>query len=170
VKDHFLAEFMDLRRAIGKDLWYLAAALAFYSARTMALITAPAGFLTDFASIPRFFHRLIPKNGTYDAAAVLHDFLYAIGLYTKEICDLIFLDALILLCGPRPVFTGSKWSKAYAAHLLAVSKWKAEIARAKAMYQAVKWFGFSAWNAHRKNQRPEDKLPSGHNPNETRIA
>ena len=35
----------------------------------------PAGFETDFASVPRVFTWLIPRYGRYTKAAILHDFL-----------------------------------------------------------------------------------------------
>lgn len=40
------------------------------------LIEAPAGFVTDFASIPRLLWTLIPPRGRYNRAAIIHDFLY----------------------------------------------------------------------------------------------
>lgn len=39
--------------------------------------TVPAGFRTDFASIPGFLQSLAPKLGSHNRAAVLHDWLYA---------------------------------------------------------------------------------------------
>ena len=39
------------------------------------LITAPKGYRTDFASIPRFFQRLMPPIGTHGKAAVIHDII-----------------------------------------------------------------------------------------------
>jgi hypothetical protein len=38
-------------------------------------ITVPPGFKTDFASVPWFFRRFIPKTGKYNEAAVIHDYL-----------------------------------------------------------------------------------------------
>ncbi len=38
----------------------------------------PKGFKTDFASIPRIFQALVPKNGSHDAAAIIHDYLYRV--------------------------------------------------------------------------------------------
>jgi hypothetical protein len=37
--------------------------------------TVPAGFITDFASVPRIFYWLVPTYGAYTKAAILHDFL-----------------------------------------------------------------------------------------------
>lgn len=38
------------------------------------IITIPAEFPTDLASIPRFLWSLLPPNGVWEKAAVLHDF------------------------------------------------------------------------------------------------
>jgi len=34
----------------------------------------PAGFRTDLATVPRIFWAILPPNGVYERAAVLHDF------------------------------------------------------------------------------------------------
>lgn len=39
-------------------------------------LTVPAGFVFDFASIPRFATWLVPKLGKYNKAACVHDYLY----------------------------------------------------------------------------------------------
>jgi hypothetical protein len=39
-------------------------------------VRVPIGFVTDFASIPRAFWSLLPPDGTYCYAAVIHDYLY----------------------------------------------------------------------------------------------
>jgi hypothetical protein len=40
------------------------------------LITVPAGMTTDLASVPRFAWSLVPPDGLWIRAAVVHDFLY----------------------------------------------------------------------------------------------
>lgn len=40
-------------------------------------ITVPASFITDLASIPRPFRNMLPPDGPWAKAAVLHDALYA---------------------------------------------------------------------------------------------
>jgi hypothetical protein len=40
------------------------------------IIVVPAGFVTDFASIPRILWSIRPPQGFYQWAAVVHDFLY----------------------------------------------------------------------------------------------
>lgn len=59
-------------------------------------IKLPAGFVTDFASIPRLLHSLVPPTGKYGKAAVIHDFLYrsqGIAVSRKE-ADQVFEEAM----------------------------------------------------------------------------
>lgn len=132
----FLSKFV-LEREIGGNRWVLAEELRYYSelfktpGRWPGDIQVPKGFVTDFASIPRFFHRLLPQNGEYDAPAVVHDFLYATAPCDKAAADLVFLEAM---------------------ESIGVSWWKRT-----AMYQAVKWFGFVAWNNHRRQQEQRER-------------
>jgi len=58
------------------------------------VITVPAGFVTDFASVPRGLWNIVPRWGRHGEAAVLHDYLYDIGVYTRKECDKIFLVAM----------------------------------------------------------------------------
>jgi len=44
--------------------------------------TVPAGFVTDFASIPRFFWRILPPWSEHMRAAVLHDWFYSVAYAT----------------------------------------------------------------------------------------
>ena len=83
--------------------------------------TVPAGFETDFASIPKPLLALpfIRWRHKFNKAAVIHDWLY----YTKEVdrktADRIFLEALLVLGIPR---------------------WKAYL-----FYAAVRLFGWTHW-------------------------
>jgi hypothetical protein len=62
------------------------------------VITVPAGFETDWASVPWFADGLIPAFGPHARPAILHDYLYATrglnGWYSRKRCDEIFLEAL----------------------------------------------------------------------------
>lgn len=87
-------------------------------------LVVPAGFETDFASIPRGLWNLLPKLDRHLLAAVLHDWLYSTAIVTKPEADAIFLAAM---------------------KDLGVPVWKRW-----AMYLAVRLFGRGAWNAHRK--------------------
>jgi Protein of unknown function (DUF1353) len=70
-------------------------------------LTIPAGWKTDFASIPRPFWALLPPTGQYGLAAVVHDWLWnhpaldsGKTLSAAEV-DSIFLDAMAELNVPR---------------------------------------------------------------------
>jgi hypothetical protein len=68
------------------------------------LVTVAAGFVTDFATVPRLFWTLLPASGKYNRAAVIHDWLYARRRIEtadggtrkpdRSECDWIFLEAL----------------------------------------------------------------------------
>lgn len=111
----------------GDDLrWRLIRPLIYrvHSGRGQLSITVPRGFVTDFASIPRVFWRVILPTGSHREAAVIHDYLYAVGDRHKAVADAIFLEAMTVLGVPR-------WRR-----------W--------AMFFAVLCFGWHAWNAHRQ--------------------
>lgn len=61
-------------------------------------ITVPAGFVTDFASIPRIFWTFLPPWGKYGKAAIVHDYLYQTGIRTRKVSDLIFLEIMENSC------------------------------------------------------------------------
>ncbi len=89
-------------------------------------IEVPAGFLTDFASIPRIFWSILGHPmGRYAAAAVLHDYLYFKGLYSRKRCDQIFKEAMAVLNVPK--------------------------LKRKLIYRFVRLLGKCAWNWHRRN-------------------
>lgn len=123
---------LDLEYIDGRE-WLVKAPLAYFSDIAGA-ICVPGGEKTDFASVPRFFHRILPPtgdgpNGRYGPAAVIHDHLYTTGQVKKEITDLVFLEAM---------------------ECLEVAFW-----RRVSMYYAVKFFGAKAWNDHRKQDKKD---------------
>lgn len=83
-------------------------------------IEVPRGFETDFASVPRVFWAIIPPDGKYSQAAVLHDYLYHSKIRSRKASDEIFLEAM---------------------EVLGVSWW-----RRKVMYYAVWSFGWLPWD------------------------
>ncbi|EAO9544549.1 DUF1353 domain-containing protein [Salmonella enterica subsp. houtenae] len=88
------------------------------------VISVPAGFITDLASVPRIFWTPLPPGGKYAKAAIIHDYLYDNALRTKKEADLIFLDEMTVL---------------------GVPKWKRIV-----MYLAVRWFGRGMYGKERK--------------------
>jgi len=90
-------------------------------------IEIPTGFITDFASVPRIFWNLISPWGRHGKAAVLHDFLYATGQFTRKRSDDILLEAMGVL--------GVPW----------IDRWT--------IYLGVRAGGWLAWAEHRKRDR-----------------
>lgn len=90
------------------------------------IISAPTGFVTDFASVPKIFWSILPPNGKYGKAAVIHDYCYATACYGKIKSDLIFLEGM---------------------KVLKVKRWKRNT-----MYTAVVLFGGWAWYKQRLKQ------------------
>ncbi len=72
-----------------------------YITKKNEVIKVPIGFLSDFASIPRFFYRMIgPPTGRYGPSAIVHDYLYHTKKYTRRKSDAIFLEAMGVLGVP----------------------------------------------------------------------
>lgn len=105
-----------------KDYWITARPFRYYvgSEGSDDFIDVPEGFKTDFASVPRPFWTILPPDGDYTQAAVLHDFLYTTKPRTRDASDKIFLEAM---------------------QVLEVDEWKAQI-----MFWAVHTFGQIAWD------------------------
>jgi len=58
------------------------------------MIVIPAGYVTDFATIPRFLWWLLPPTGRYEYAALVHDRLYGMHNRQRLECDRLFLAAM----------------------------------------------------------------------------
>jgi hypothetical protein len=57
-------------------------------------VIVPAGFVTDFASIPKVFWSALKPDGEYAHAAVFHDYLYWTQSGSKEDADLTLKYAM----------------------------------------------------------------------------
>ena len=73
-----------------------------YVAESGERIEIPAGFLTDYASIPKMFRNIYEPSGPARFPAILHDFLYqrrGYGIYykTRAETDALFLEAMRLV-------------------------------------------------------------------------
>lgn len=63
-----------------------------------ARIVVPVGYITDFASIPPVARMAFPPFGRHAKAAVLHDWLYAVGEPNRKwFADQVFRDAMMEL-------------------------------------------------------------------------
>jgi hypothetical protein len=72
------------------EWWVLTSSIPNRIGRSTEIITVPRGFVTDLASIPRFFWSAFPKTGPYMSAAILHDYLYWDQRCTRTQADEIF--------------------------------------------------------------------------------
>lgn len=76
---------------IGKNKWMLLSPLVYIGTST---ITVPAGFETDFASVPQFaWWFCAPCAGNHAKPAVLHDFLCE-TTSNQKLTDKLFLEAM----------------------------------------------------------------------------
>ena len=67
-------------RRVDASFWELVDPLVYRGDRDRFVV--PAGFRTDFASVPRLVAWLIPRYGAYTLAAILHDWLADEGIQT----------------------------------------------------------------------------------------
>ncbi|EDV2652081.1 DUF1353 domain-containing protein [Salmonella enterica subsp. diarizonae] len=87
---------------LGHYNWRVYEPFEFYlSDDSSDVISVPAGFVTDLATVPRIFWILLPPDGKYAKAAIIHDYLYDNALRTKYEADRIFLDGMKVLGVPR---------------------------------------------------------------------
>ena len=98
------------------------------------IIEVPAGFISDFASIPRFIQGLFPRFGKYNAAAIVHDWLFIHGKIEGRPIEQKLADRIFLAIMRK---TKCGWRKT-------------------PMYIAVRMFGRHLWN---KNRRNESDIP-----------
>ena len=82
----------------------------------------PAGFVSDGASIPRFFHRLLPP-AEFAREALIHDYLYAV-CWPRIMADATMYQVMVELGRPA---------------------WKRD-----AIFLGVRGFGWKAWNEHHR--------------------
>jgi hypothetical protein len=82
-------------RVVSDTEWELSEPLQ-YTGNTETFVV-PAGFRTDFASVPRMFVWLLPSYGRYTRAAILHDFLCdesTAGRFDRDDADGLFRRAM----------------------------------------------------------------------------
>lgn len=114
---------------IGLRLWRVEREFTYHigTENSNETITVPIGTVTDFASVPRLFWILMPPDGVYTQAAVLHDFLYQTQQYIRRKADYIFLEAMGILGVPR--------------------------LQRQTMWLAVRLWGWIPWNARKSKVR-----------------
>lgn len=107
--------------------WILQRAFAYVEDEPSNRIVVPAGFVTDFASVPRLFWNFCPPaDPEYSAAAIVHDRLYETHELTKAETDDLFYRAMKVNGTPR---------------------WKRKL-----IWAAVHWFGGKAYETGPQRQ------------------
>lgn len=118
----FLSE-LRVENASGQDdgKWRLTAPLVYQSDVAGATFTAPAGMVTDFASVPRAPFAYMLFGDRASEASVIHDYLYGSHLVPRAMADAVLREASAV--------TGVSW-----------------FAR-NSMWLGVRAFGWLHWNS-----------------------
>lgn len=85
----------------GDGRWVLRRSLA-YRSFLLGLVTVPAGFDTDFASVPRVPVVFWLTGDTAKEAAVVHDWLYRTQKVTRKMADQVLAEAATCGIPPEP--------------------------------------------------------------------
>ena len=104
-----------------RAIWKLTAHLVYEDEKYHVIV--PAGFETDFASVPRLPLMYLLAGDTAHEAAVIHDYLYRINGISRREADALFYRIMLETGEPR-------W-------------------RAWMMYSAVRVGGWRTWNKYR---------------------
>lgn len=106
----------------------LLASLRFWSSR-IGMIEIPAGFSTDFASVPRLPIVFWLTGDSAHEASVVHDWLYRTQEFPRRTADAVFLDAMSV--SVPPVVRWRRWAMWAGVRLLGWIAWR-ENRRARA--------------------------------------
>lgn len=90
-------------------------------------IEIPAGFITDFGSVPAVLHWIVSPQGKGKGAYVLHDWLYHTGERSRLVSDAI-LDEALGVCGVSWI-------------------------QRKLVWRGLRLFGWVAWAGHRRREK-----------------
>ncbi len=94
-------------------------------------VSVPIGFISDLASVPRVFWSILPRQGRYAYAAMIHDYLYWEQGRPREEADTIFK--------------------------IAMEDSQVDGAVVETLYRAVSIFGESAWKHNTKLKAAGEK-------------
>lgn len=74
--------------------WRLGAPLHWTIGSSGVTLVVPANFVHDSTSVPRLFWSLLPPNGKYSRAAIIHDYLYWAQTCTRTQADNLLMIAM----------------------------------------------------------------------------
>jgi len=86
-------ELVDDDENDGRGAWRVTLPLV-YESDIAGTIAVPAGFVTDFASVPRIPVAYWLAGDTAHAPAVIHDFLYSTGETSRATADAVLCEAM----------------------------------------------------------------------------
>ncbi len=106
--------------------------------RTGQVVTVPAGFVTDFASVPWYARSVINVLGRHSIPAIVHDYLYWEQRCTREEADAILKEAM--------------------------AEYESSTFDQKVVYYAVTYGAGGAWNENAQDRKAGyiRVLPEGH--------
>lgn len=119
--DHLQVELVSDSTNGGRGTWRLIAPLVYQSDVAGMTFTVPAGFETDFASVPRTPVAFLLTADSAHEASALHDWLYSEHPVARDVADAVLREASIV--------TG-------------VPAWRAAL-----MFWGVRAFGWSHWGS-----------------------
>lgn len=123
----FLSDLIARRTA---GVWTLEAPLKYQSDRLGFLVTVPADFRTDLASVPRLPLAFLLAGDTAHEAAVVHDYLYqahtALGV-ARDDADYVFWEAMNVSRPPEPAWR--RWLMWSQVRLWGWSAWETAMSR-----------------------------------------
>ena len=134
----------------GRSLWALHDTLSYQPSNASHVITVPKGCVTDLTSIPRLFWTLLPPDGPWVKAAVIHDYLYATqgsGQLPAGVPG-----------SKQPVgITREPYSRAESDWILrdALANRGVDVLRRNLIWAAVRIGGHRAWNRSGETKRRE---------------
>jgi Protein of unknown function (DUF1353) len=95
----FLTELDADLREDSDEIWVVKSPLVYQSDVLQATFTVPAGFQTDFASVPRLPFIYMAFGDRAHREAVLHDYLYrsdSIPVVTFDQANKVFYEAMVV--------------------------------------------------------------------------
>lgn len=114
-------ELVDDQAAEGRGTWRLMAPLIYRSAVADRDITVPAGYVTDFESVPRVPGVFTWLGDRFSRIAAVHDWLYTCHAVDRETADAVLREGVLLTGGTE--------------------------AEAEAIYLGVRAFGAAHWGS-----------------------
>ena len=90
------------------------------------IITIPKGFIYDLSSSPRILWTILPPDGDFAIAALIHDFLYENRLFSREFCDKEMLKWSIKMNGTKKISIRNfdNYIRFYGVRIFGYYAWK----------------------------------------------